>query len=1325
MIKDNFSNHIGGASELTVIAAIKPGFVPCRTLISYSARMRIHLRMLSQLRRIGLEGRRAGVYVGPLDALRTLQYIRWTLIDNDTRMLLAVNFDRPLEPYLRRIVDIGGPLLDTILCHCEGFEEHSSDQGFHKFMQFAATHQAPVELFAATAPDFTVDDVDYFVSADRELRKRGDTAYQPNGAPAPADVQAALDDRNPDTILAAQTVERPLEKLRKSQLTNPLALLDQGLNIIQVVYDNAHFFAENNDPAVRDDLLYYRLVETLTPNFWTSLYYRFTASATSKDPVPVGISSIPDPYNMSGPQLERFHAEIRGVYSSDLSALPPELQKLAPLLTLLRRYDEALSWYARRPKPRETVALTTPTFDPDDIQRDLLKKSPALATSGNQHVAACMMLMRVDDAQLGQAFLTNMEQEIWNEDEVRRHCGLSITYAGLKALEIDEKTLASFPAAFREGMALRAGMLGDVDVNNPQEWVWPTSKFVSSNGVVREGRGSAISPDTIDIIVQLAAEHDREVSEFTSQHPLFEDVKRIAGLAGAGVSLIGVEAMQRNLNGSSGKMVGHLGFQDGISQPQFRGLREGDNGDYAVRNPERFVPDTVSGGMAEELQKDFTLMGDLLIGHPAKADLDLSINQTDREKDENIKPYPRYTDSPLKDGTFQVIRKLRINSEEFEFRDHPKPVGDAPTIQERMIGRKKSGGALAPGVAAGAPNNFNYDDDKVGKITPLQSHIRRTNPREADTPRILRRGYTYGPSDDPKADRGLMFIAYNANIAEQFEVIQRWVSGGNSTRISSYHGDPLLAPGRPDGGRSFLSLDANGAVERISDMPTKPPVILQWGIYAFTPSRRGLRKLAENAEGAAAKTAIKATARITSLPDDETKAEWSVADWRRALEDIDDERRDETLKLWADIRGEAGGVFDTQAYGVLVGGEKGVREVLQNANNAFSTREYCRRMHDSSGKFYLGFDDPPIDTQSTDQEDKAFNATYRSWVKDNDYKSESAPANDFMARKPETECYEEAFEKARILIADLPDDRRFVPDHDKPTGDIDLPAGKRVLAERFFNDLVAELCVDWMGLPKDAGVAIGGPEGDALPHCPVDLVRASFYVFWPHPTAEMAEKSRAQTTALRKAVRTYVASGQTAPEGTLLHALLENWPNANAERLERISDTVVSVCSGFAGPTGGSFRSVMFDWIKTGQFWRLQQQVQAFGAEPSITDIRGVLESSILNSMSKRAAPDVLHREVVKNDVTIDGKPVEAGKRVVISLRSAIEGKKETAGAVSAADQRYFLFGGDYHRPGKPTHSCPGQRMAMGAMMGAFAALMAAGDVRPEGPLSFRIHPPN
>ena len=63
-------------------------------------------------------------------------------------------------------------------------------------------------------------------------------------------------------------------------------------------------------------------------------------------------------------------------------------------------------------------------------------------------------------------------------------------------------------------------------------------------------------------------------------------------------------------------------------------------------------------------------------------------------------------------------------------------------------------------------------------------------------------------------------MAYCASIAEQFETMQRWVAGGNSSGVGSAQADPLLGVPQPGESRMFRWVDASGAPKR-ADLGSK------------------------------------------------------------------------------------------------------------------------------------------------------------------------------------------------------------------------------------------------------------------------------------------------------------------------------------------------------------------------------------------------------------------------------------------------------------------------------------------------------------------------
>lgn len=1182
------SKHLGSSMELTAIMPIKQGLINIPETVSYATRLKLLLKTLNEIRKTGTEANWVKALTGPVERLQTINFIRWLILDNNS-LLLAVSFDRPWEPYIRKIVVEAGSLLDVILCHCENYEAHSTDLGYPAFAQWVRTHQVDCEYFYSATPDVTIEDIQYLKALEQKQLAEPNLGH--------FDVDA--------TRLRVPNHQN--QSIRDRVNTHPQETLDQALGILSALYVLTAFFPKSTDGS-KD---------------WKFLHRTAHAILPPSD----------------------FDIILR------LQPNPQEIRK---------KYKPILAWFENKVDEDPKSQPKSHGSQKNEIQ-DTIKKNLQgnILTPYRGMTHGCLLLMRLlEPKETAYKFLTNLKPTADGEN-TEITVNVAFTYQGLKKLGMPEKELKKFPQAFREGMEARAGLLGDMGWNHPNNWKLPRRNGLLYNEDKTTDDGT-IRLSTVDLVIELQtkAEDVRNDHRWSEDHPLYEYVKDLVGHGG--VQLLSVQPLRRFKDSTTGKVRGHFGFKDNISQPAYHG-----------KAPHR----------------DRVPLGELLLGHE------------NAHGDE----IPEDLGAILENGTFLVVRKLNQQVDAFTgFLNQHKETIDPETLKAKMMGRYADG---TPLVKHHDLNEFDYQNDQHGEQCPLQAHIRRANPRtnnhadgQIPAPRITRRGFSYGPSVETasKDERGLLFMAYNANIAEQFEVIQRWISGGNSTGIASAHSDPLLGLPMP-GEKRTLRFIHDGKVMRfpMNDENTTPFVTLDWGMYLFVPSISALQKLARYLVGdtpptqddlvhQGKKIIHKLQALATRLSEDQV-----IQKWKELLEDLGARQSGATEALWAAVCNEYNGVLKTP-YGVLVGSEPQVMEVFHN-DKAFSVRAYWNRMNHSLGQGYLGMDPEPQEIEaSAGEEAKAFDQLYRRSVKCGQHGKESQDANPLIAGISEQKAFELAINSTTLRL-----DAAVAKSLDGTRNRISL----RHLAVNVF----ADLCKHWFGFPQDPELPKGYQSMESFQ-------AAARYIFSPNPSdlvenqaKHLGDKVLSEMEAYVAETRTYLKEQHGAISGPLFQKITDN---------KQLARTLTGLIQGFIAPTLGNFLSIMHNLCETEELWRLQQSW--FLQRPQQANLIDLAEEVIRPAIIKYMRyPNLLHRTAVK-DLKLGGVDIRSGDRVVLGLVSATR---------EAQDKREIFFGGHYGKGAKaPVHACPGQPMAFGVLLGMISAVLEAGTLEPEPtPLTISI----
>lgn len=318
---------------------------------------------------------------------------------------------------------------------------------------------------------------------------------------------------------------------------------------------------------------------------------------------------------------------------------------------------------------------------------------------------------------------------------------------------------------------------------------------------------------------------------------------------GAGASIVHVQRGAGLFN-SAGDGIEHFGYVDGRSQPLM---------------------------LVEDLEAESDHSG------MARWDATFGLNAA-------LVPDPGVTrpgDAPVSFGSYLVFRKLEQDVRAFKRRE--QLMADAMGLQgaddrERagalVVGRFEDGTPVTLSAEArghAPPNDFDYFGDP-GKRCPFHAHIRKTNPRgsggaepeAAERAHLMpRRGIPYEdvkravhPDELPEADTlaefdaqvapllptgagvGLLFMAYNRVIGQQFRFTQQTWANNPNFPIPGAHGiDPVIGqtPVLPGQQKQFRVWD--DPTSAVTPFDFAGFVKMKGGEYFFSPSLNFLREL--------------------------------------------------------------------------------------------------------------------------------------------------------------------------------------------------------------------------------------------------------------------------------------------------------------------------------------------------------------------------------------------------------------------------------------------------------------------------------------------------
>ena len=436
----------------------------------------------------------------------------------------------------------------------------------------------------------------------------------------------------------------------------------------------------------------------------------------------------------------------------------------------------------------------------DDIQHILLTRTPALT---GQYI-----FLSFRTAEAGRAWLSAVLDKVVSAAGVdtktdNRWVSVAFTWNGLRALGVDEASLATFPEEFRQGMAARAEVIGDTGENSPENWV-----------------GGLASP-RLHAIAILFARDETERKRCNTEH-----AKLLGKCEGVEVlSTLDLQAVPPFTHAHD-----HFGYHDRLSQPVIEGSG-----------------DTPTPGSGAPLKP-----GEFILGYPDENGPPYNL------------PQPEILS---RNGSYMAYRRMVEHVGKFRdfLREHGKTPEEQELIAAKLMGRWRSGAPLSacpekddPALGADMQrnNDFNYAQRGPARLRraaglahpPDESarHGGEHEPPSDDPPR--RHLWPYLPEDKPDdgQERGIAAFIICASLVRQYEFAQNvWANDKNFHELGNER-DPVV--GNHDGTLEY-KIPKRPIRKTIKGLPAFTTV--KGGAYFFLPGLKALRYLATPGAGPA------------------------------------------------------------------------------------------------------------------------------------------------------------------------------------------------------------------------------------------------------------------------------------------------------------------------------------------------------------------------------------------------------------------------------------------------------------------------------------------